>query len=155
MIRLILCLGIVICSAVAGAHFAQRLVSRRDTLRQLADMLRRAGTLMSYNSGDLYEIFSDNFAGFDFPRDKPFDESWKSFVKAVSDTLSKDDIILIEKFTDGIGVTDNESQQQHIALYVSLLEEQTARAQADIDAKAKLYRTLPVSLGLLISIMII
>ena len=155
MIRLILCLGIVICSAIAGAHFAQRLVCRRDTLRQLADMLRRAGTLMSYNSGDLYEIFSDNFAGFDFPRDKPFDADWNSFIEVVSDMLSKDDIILLKKFTDGIGVTDNESQQQHIALYVSLLEEQTARAQSEIDSRSKLYRTLPVSLGLLISILII
>ena len=155
MLRLLMSLGIVICSAVAGAHFSQRLVCRRDILTRFSDLLRKACALISYEQGDLTEVFSDNFAGYVFSRDRPFDIQWRELADSVGDTLSKEDIILLKNFADGLGKSDNDSQLKHIQLYITLLGERIARAQSDIDNKSKLYRVVPVSAGLLISILII
>ena len=155
MLRLILCLCVVFSSTVAGVHFSQRLVDRRDTLKRLSDMLRRALVLISYNTGDLCEVFADNFAGFDFERSGAFDVQWRRFADTLSNRLSKEDIILIKNFSDGIGASDSDSLKKHIELYITLLDEQISRSQSDIDTKSKMYRVIPVSAGLLISILII
>lgn len=155
MLRMLLCLGIVGCSAFVGLYYSARLTKRRDTLNSIAELLDRAAVRMSYSSGDLCEIFSDNFARFKFVRDKPFDEYWSAFVKAISQPLKKDDIILLRNFINGLGVTDNDSQQRHIRLYTELLREKSVQAQREIDERSKLYRVLPISLGLMISILII
>lgn len=155
MLRLVLCLSIVFSSAAAGIHFSQRLITRRDTLNRLSDMLRRALVLISYNSGDLYEVFSDNFAGFDFERSTAFDIQWSTFADALSNSLNKEDIILIKNFADGIGASDTDSLKKHIELYITLLDEQISRSQSDIDTKSKMYRIIPLSVGLIISILII
>lgn len=155
MLRLVLCLCIVFCSALAGIHFSQRLVCRRDTLKSLSDLLRRALALISYNSGDLSEVFSENFAGFDFERSTAFDEQWRAFADSFSGQLTKEDIILVGNFADGIGASDGSSLKKHIELYITLLDEQISRSQADIDTKSKMYRILPLSVGLIISILMI
>ena len=118
-------------------------------------MLKRASILISYSSGDLYEIFSENFSGFGFVRDRPFDIQWTEFIKSISDGLKKEDIILLENIIDGLGSTDKASQQRYLDMNTALIEEQIAQAQSDIDTKSKLYRIMPLSIGLFISILII
>ena len=136
-------------------HFSQRLVGRRDTLKCLSDMLRRASVLISYNSGDLYEVFSDNFAGFDFERTGAFDLQWRAFADSLAKRITNEDIILIKNFADGMGASNTDSLKKHIELYITLLDEQISRSQSDIDTKSKMYRIIPVSVGLIISILII
>lgn len=155
MLRLVLCLCIVFSSAVAGIHLSQRLVGRRETLKSLSDMLRRALVLISYNSGDLCEVFSGNFADYAFERSVAFDIQWRAFADSFSNQLAKEDIILIKNFADGIGATDSDSLKKHIELYIKLLDEQISHSQSDIDTKSKMYRMIPVSVGLIISILII
>lgn len=111
--------------------------------------------LISYNSGDLYEVFSDNFAGFDFERTVAFDTQWLAFADSLAKRITNDDIILIKNFADGMGASDTDSLKKHIELYITLLDEQISRSQSDIDTKSKMYRIIPVSVGLIISILII
>ncbi len=141
--------------AVIGLNLSQRLTKRREILINLSDMLKRASILISYSSGDLYELFSENFSGFVFVRDRPFDAQWTEFIKSISDCLKKDDIILLENIINGLGSTDKGSQQRYLDMNTALLEQQAAQAQSDIDTKSKLYRIMPLSLGLFISILII
>ena len=69
--------------------------------------------------------------------------------------ITNEDIILLKNFADGIGAGDTDSLKKHFELYLTLLDEQISRSQSDIDTKSKMYRIIPVSAGLIISILII
>lgn len=155
MLKLFLCIGIISSGAVIGLHFSSKLRKRRDTLQKLSDMLGKAVVMMDYTCKDLCELFSDNFAGFEFVRDKPFDTQWLSFINGLSDSLNKDDITLFKDIIKELGTTDISSQQRYSQIYAALIEEQISKAQSDIDAKSKLYRVIPLSAGLIISILIV
>ena len=155
MFKLTLCLALLMCSAVVGLHYSGRLKERCDTLNSVAVMLNTASIRVSYSSGDLCEVFSDNFAGYHFMRGEPFDGQWSSFVDSISRSLKKDDIILLKNFINGMGTTDIESEQRRIRLYTEQLSDRLSSAQRDMELKSKLYRTLPISAGLIISILVI
>lgn len=155
VIKLVLCIVILFCGAVIGIHLSQRLIRRRDVLTEFEVLFHRAMIRIEYNAGDLCEVFSDNFAGFSFEHTIPFDIQWQNFIDGFSYVLSKEDLGMLCSFTKELGTTDCESQKQHIALFNELLKEHIAQAQDDIYKKAKMYRIIPLSVGMVISLMVI
>lgn len=155
VIKLILCIVILFCGAVIGIHLSQRLTRRRDVLTEFEVLFHRALIRIEYNAGDLCEVFSDNFAEFPFEHNVPFDIQWQRFVDSFSYVLSKDDIGLLRSFTNDLGAADIESQRQHISLFSELLKEHIRQAQDDIQKKAKMVRIIPLSVGMVISLMVI
>lgn len=155
MLRLILCLLIVLSGVMIGLYCSQRLSKRKTTLSEFSSMLGRAKLLISYSADELCRIFSDNFAGYVFKSDEAFDVQWAELISRYRSVLSDDDISVLTGFAEGIGASDAESQIQHIELYIRLLGEQISSAQRDIDEKSKLYRVLPVSAALILSILLI
>lgn len=155
MIKLFLCILILFCGAVIGLHFSQRLTRRKDILTEFDVLFHRAMIGIEYNAGDLCEVFSDNFAEFEFEHTIPFQVQWTRFIDSFSYALSKDDTRMLLSFTNELGAADCESQKQHISLYSELLREHIAKAQEDIRTKAKMYRIIPLSVGMVISLMVI
>lgn len=155
MIKLFASIVILFCAAVSGIYLSQRLVKRRDVLCGFDQMLRRALIRIAYNAGDLCEAFSDNFAGFAFERDTPFGDQWESFVKSFSAVLTKEDTSLLTAFQNGLGTADRESQERHFTMYCQLLQEQIDSAKRDIQNKSKMYRIIPLSAGVMISLLLI
>ena len=155
VIKLILCIVILFCGAVIGIHLSQRLSRRKDVLTQFEVLFHTALIRMEYNAGDLCEVFSDNFAGFSFEHNIPFDIQWHRFIDGFSYVLSKEDIGMLSSFVKDLGAADRESQRQHICLYGELLREHIREAQDEIEKKAKMYRIIPLSVGMVISLMVI
>ena len=155
MIKLMLCIVILFCGAVIGIHLSQRLTRRRDILTQLEVLFHSALIRIEYNAGDLCEVFSDNFADFSFVHTIPFDIQWRRFIDGFSYVLSKEDIKMLRSFTNNLGAADIDSQRQHIALFSELLKKHINEAQDDIQKKAKMYRIIPLSVGMVISLMVI
>ena len=155
MLRLILALGIVFSSALIGLHFSQRLTGRRRILQEFSALLKRAEVMISYSAADLCEVFSDNFADYRFTYDDPFAVQWAELVDRYKSLLNDDDISVLNGFAQGIGTTDTDNQSRHIGMYISLLGERIDSATKDIEEKSKLYRALPVSIGLMLSVLLI
>ena len=155
VIKLILCIVILFCGAVIGIHLSQKLIRRRDVLTEFEVLFHRALIRIEYNAGDLCEVFSDNFAGFEFEHNIPFELQWQRFIDSFSYVLSKDDVGLLRSFTKELGAADIDSQRQHITLFSELLKEHICEAQDDIQKKAKMYRIIPLSVGMVISLMVI
>ena len=154
VIKLFLSILILFSCAVIGICLAQKLVRRRDTLLDFDKLLHRAAVKIEYNAGELSEVFADNFAQYPFRRSAPFNIQWLGFVDSFSHVLTKSDIRMLHEFTEGLGVADSEAQRQHIALYVSLLQEHISSAREDIRNKSKMYRVIPISVGVIIALML-
>lgn len=155
MIKLFLCILILFCGAVIGLHLSQRLTRRKDILSEFEVLFHRAMIGIEYNAGDLCEVFSDNFAGFVFEHPIPFHVQWKRFIESFSYILTKDDIWMLLSFTNDLGAADCESQRRHISLYSELLREHIEHAREEIRTKGKMYRIIPLSVGMVISLMVI
>lgn len=155
VLKLFSCIVILFCGAIVGVHLSHRLVKRRDILAEFDMMLHRTLIQIEYNAGDLYEAFSDNFAGYSFDRNAPFDEQWRDLVKSCSAVLTKEDRFLLTGFSDGFGTADSESQRRHIIMCRQLLREQIDSAKEDIRTKSKMYRIVPLSAGIVISLLLI
>jgi hypothetical protein len=155
VIKLILCIVILFCGAVIGIHLSQKLIRRRDILTQFDLLFHTALIRIEYNAGDLCEVFADNFAGFVFEHTIPFDIQWHRFIDGFTYVLSKEDIEMLRSFTKDLGAADVDSQRQHITLFGELLKEHISQAQDDIQKKAKMYRIIPLSVGMVISLMVI
>ncbi|GEM_PF-939998 len=155
VIKLILCIVILFCGAVIGIHLSQKLTRRRDILTEFEVLFNRALIRIEYNAGDLCEVFSDNFAAFPFEHTIPFDIQWRRFIDGFSYVLTHDDIEMLRSFTMELGAADIDSQRQHISLFSELLKEHISEARDDIQKKAKMYRIIPLSVGMVISLMVI
>lgn len=153
--RLLLCILILFCGAVIGLHLSQRLIRRKDVLTGFEVLFHRAMIQIEYYAGNLCEVFSDNFANQQFSHELPFDIQWRRWIEGLSYHLSKDDIRMLLSFTDGLGSADANAQKRHIALYCELLKEHIAAAQEEIRMKSKMVRIIPLSLGMLISLLVI
>ncbi len=155
MLKMFLCILLIFCSGIVGVHLSQRLVRRKDILTGFDVMFHRASIQIEYNAGDLCEVFSDNFAGYDFNRSSPFSVQWDRFVKSFSYVLTKEDSAMLTEFTKELGTADSDSQRRHIVLYTTLLREQINDAQEDIQTKSKMYRIVPISIGIILALLLI
>ena len=155
VLRLLLALTVLFSSAVIGLHFYRRLIRRHDILCGFHEMFSRAQIEIAYNTGDLCEMFGENFAGFPFDRAVPFDVQWTELVQRFSYWIKAEDTALLYRFADGLGKSDVSSQQRHMELYTKRLEEAVASSGSEIDAKGKMYRLLPLSAGMILAILIV
>ena len=155
VIKLYLCILILFCGAVIGLHLSQKLTRRKEILTEFEVLFHRALIRIEYNAGDLCEVFSDNFAAYEFEHTIPFEIQWGRFINGFSYLLTKDDIAMLLSFTKELGASDCESQRRHISLYSDMLKEHIDEAQEEIRKKAKVYRIIPLSVGIVISLMVI
>ncbi len=155
MLKLILCVTLVLSSTVIGFSYSNRLYQRKKVLESFVLELKNCSTQMRYTSYSLSQIFSDNFMGYKFTDDKPFVLQWADMLNSYTNILSPDDILVLKNFSQTLGTSDTLGEQNHIDMYMELLKANIANAEHDIEQKSKLYKTLGLSLGLVIAILII
>lgn len=155
MIKLILCMMIVFSGALIGAYYSRKLIRRKDTLASFLSLFQRASIMIAYENSDLCKLFSDNFAGYDFLYDKSFDIQWLEFIDRFHYVLKAKDREILSDFIRNMGVSDVESQQRHLAMYSRLLEEQLDDAGEEVIGKSRLYQVLPLSAGIVVSLLLI
>lgn len=151
----ILCMVIVLSSTVLGFYYSNRLYRRKDILQLFINNLKDAQTIIRYESKNLCDVFSEKFTDFKFDNEKRFLPQWSELLKTYDKTLTKSDIRLLMSFAENLGKTDVDGEISHIQMYVELLSSRVSDAQNSINSKSKLYRSFGVSLGLLISIMLL
>ena len=122
------------------------------TLRKL---LEEAAVRMTYTSDSLAQLFADNFAGYFFLPDQPFDRQFHEMTLRFKDFLKDEDIRLLDDFAKDLGTGDIASEQKHIRMYIELLDERCEDARAEALQKGKLYRILPLSAGIASAVLLV
>ena len=153
-LKLFSAMSAVICGVLTGLCMSRRLSRRREVLEEFKKLFASAALEIAYTGKDLYKVFSDNFSGFVFSPELPFDVQWKKWING-TDGLNDSDRELLIRFLDGLGLYDSISQQKHIGMYERLLDEHIKTAEKEMESKAKIYRALPSAAGLIIAIFII
>lgn len=146
---------IVFAALGVGCYFSNRLNERAKLLGSYITLLEEAAVRMAYTSSNLAQIFSDNFAEFPFSDQTPFDEQFRAMTLQYRDVLKKEDVRLLDDFTRDLGMSDTASQQKHLRLYIDLLKEHSRQARDDMEKKSKLYRILPLSVGIAVAVLLI
>lgn len=155
MIKLILCIVVVLSSTLVGFSFSSRLSSRKSILEAFVIELKNCATQIRYSSGDLSQIFSNNFMSYSFSDSKPFYQQWTDMLSTYSKVLTKKDIEVLTDFAHTLGTCDIAGEINNIELHIEMLNAQITDAQSQITTKSKLYKTLGVSLGLVVAILLI
>ncbi len=155
MFKMLLCIVIVTCATLIGFSYSSKLYKRKAVLQNFVLELRKCSTQMRYVSPQLSQIFSDNFMNYNFSDSMPFYSQWTDMLDGYSDVLSKNDIATLNAFAKNLGTTDTIGELNNIELYTEMLEKNIENAQNDIDKKSKLYKTLGLSAGITVSILLI
>lgn len=155
MLKLLLCIVIVVSSSVLGCHYSNKLLIRKSVLQKFIKELKSSVTQIRYTSATLCEIFSDKFSDFHFTSDDVFATQWKTLVHSYEKSLDKSDVKLLISFAENLGTTDVDGEISHIEMYIDLLNSSVQDAQNNINQKSKLYRTLGLSSGILVSILLL
>jgi len=82
-------------------------------------------------------------------------KAWKNSVKTVNNNLKKEDIEIIASLGNLLGKTDSEGQVNQIEEIKELLNIQIEKANLDKEKSEKLYKTLGLTIGLAIVIILI
>ncbi len=155
MLKPMLCIVIVLSATMTGFYFSNKLYIRKDVLQKFVNELKASVTQIRYSSDNLCDIFSDKFSGFKFCDEQPFLIQWNNLLKNYDSKLNKSDIRLLLSFAQNLGKVDVNGEISHIQMYIDMLTDCVEDAKNNINSKSKLYRTLGVSFGLLISILLL
>ena len=155
MFKAAMCILIVICSAIIGCSYSNRLYKRRDILKSFVTQLSRCSTYMRYSSSELSALFRDNFMNYKFVDSKPFNIQWDDMLSEYQSILTDGDIQVLRDFAKNLGATDAIGQQENFELYLQMINRCVESAEEDIAKKSKLYKSLGISFGITLSIVLI
>ena len=155
MFKLLLCIVIVLCSTAVGFSFSAKLFTRKKILELFVLELKNAKTKMRYSSNELHKIFENNFMNYNFCGNMPFHKQWNDMLNNYSKVLTKADIYLLSNFGKALGTSDLNGELSNIDMHINLLNAQILQSQNCIDCKSKVYRTLGLSSGLAVAIILI
>jgi len=82
-------------------------------------------------------------------------ESWRKAIEASNTNFKKDDIEILRNLGNMLGKTDSEGQVNQIEEIKELLNIQIENANIDKQKNEKLYKTLGMTIGLAIVIILI
>ncbi len=155
MIKLLLCIAIVVSSSLIGFYYSNSLYRRKRVLEHFLIQIKNCSTKIRYNSGDLCEIFSNSFTDFTFDSQISFCKQWSDMLKGYSKILSDEDIKILLEFSENLGTYDVSGELSNISMYIEMLSAQIEKADLDIKERSKLYKTLGMTFGLAVAILLI
>lgn len=168
-IKYILIFFILIISYMIGKLYAKRYVNRVAELEKMKSMLNVFKAKIKFTGLTIQEIFNqlyednqDNMGKIfklanEYMNDKNAKEAWEMALENSKNDnyLSTEDIIALKSLGKMLGNTDIEGQVSQIELSENLLDEKIAEAQEAKKKNTKLYKTLGISTGLAIAIILI
>ena len=168
-IKYILIFFILIISYMIGNLYSKRYVNRVAELEKMKSMLNVFKAKIKFTGLTIQEIFNqlyednqDNMGKIfklanEYMNDKNAKEAWEMALENSKNDnyLSTEDIIALKSLGKMLGNTDIEGQVSQIELSENLLDEKIAEAQEAKKKNTKLYKTLGISTGLAIAIILI
>lgn len=155
MLRLALGLLIVAASILIGYSLSSRLSRRRTILSNYLALLDEAANRMNYTGESLAAVFAENFAGYAFDPARAFYPQWESMTERYRGVLKAEDLRVLLSFARELGQGDIPAELNRFRLYQGLLHERLDDARSACEKKGALYRILPFSIGLVITILLL
>lgn len=155
MLRFIPALVIMAVSILIGWSLSLRLSRRASVLGDYIALLDTAADRMSYTGDHLAAVFSENFADYHFDPSLPFGGQWERMTENFRDVLTGEDREVLSRFAREAGCGDMQAELNHIRLYQTLLRDRLDDAREACAKKSALYRILPFSIGLAVTILIL
>lgn len=169
MIIKIIGIAIVFLScAMAGIAKAMKLSYRVKFLENYLEFVIYVKTQIKYSHMDIVSIIKNynndnedihNMISTclnEINRGKSFDNAWKiASEKCLNDLLCYDDISIISSFSNALGKSDIEGQQNHCLLNEENIRNRIKMARNDNEKKNKLYIGMGILVGACISVIFI
>jgi len=155
LIKTIMLLLVVMCSTLVGFSVSNKLYKRKSILESFLLLIKNSATKIRYTNSTLATIFSDNFMDFNFDEETSFSSQWNEMLNEYNKILKTDDIKILRDFGSKLGTTDVLGEEKNIEMYLELLNEKINDASDCIQKKSKLYKTLGLSAGITVSILLL
>ena len=167
ILKIILAIGIIICSAKIGILLSQKYRYRLEELDELKNDFKIIENKIKYTYEPLEEIFTEiaeistysiselfkNVA--DNIKEQGREQARKNQVKTIELSLKKEDKKVLKEFGILLGKTNKEGQINQINFVNELLERQIEKAKTDKDKNETMYKKLGVILGVGLVIILI
>lgn len=156
---------IYICSCL-GIYKAKTYETRERELKRIKNALAFFKSKIEFTYEPIEEIFvqisksvylhKDNMfmRTTDYLKDLNLNDSWNKAVDEVID-LTKEDKEILKMFGKLLGKTDKNGQISEIEISQSFIEKQIEKAEQEKSKNSKLYKSLGISLGIGIVIILI
>ena len=165
MLKILLCLIVVICATMLGNWFSAKVVRRTKELLTIVETLIKIKNYISFEQSEIRRIVCESFASAQgFENLKNCDEEnqdfllwWQNEVQKLSTTaaLNKEDILLLMRFGEKLGVTDMQGQILNCELYIRLFSERLQGAKDSEYKNVRLYRVLGFSAGCTVTLVLL
>lgn len=165
MISVFLCLILIASTTLIGNSFSQRLQNRCKCLGGLVQALTKMRSLIIFSGYDIRTVVKDGFSnieGFESfcdiaASDEAFDEWWNKKIHSIDKYkgLLKEDIEILLRFGEGLGISDIQGQDAHFQLYSDLILQKLQQAKENVNQKSRLYRILGFSMGCAVTLIIL
>lgn len=150
-----------------GIIYSKKYINRAVQLEQMKKLLNMFKVKIKFTCDTVQEIFNQlyidtpNEIGEIFKKANEYmetysvKEAWNKSLEEAKTNFTKEDIESLKNLGKILGQTDLEGQINQIELTQNLLENQIKEAIEEKNKNSKMYRTLGVTVGLAISIILI
>ncbi len=166
-IKGILILFVFLIFVKIGNIYSKKYINRASQLEQMKNLLNIFKVKIKFTCDTIQEIFNQlyedtpNEIGEIFKKANEYmetysaKEAWNKSLEEAKTDLTKEDIETLKNLGKILGETDVEGQINQIELTETLLKNQIKEALEEKVKNSKMYRTLGVTVGLAISIILI
>lgn len=165
MLKILLCLVVVASATMVGNWFSVKISRRTKELLAIVEILVKIKNYISFEQSEIQRVVCESFKsayGFDNFKQQcegteDFSKWWQEEVCKLSGTtaLNKEDISLLMRFGDKLGVTDLQGQISNCDLYIRLFAERQRSAAESECRNVRLYRVLGFSTGCTVTLMLL
>ena len=164
MLKVLLCVVVVICATMVGNWFSIKISQRTKDLFTVVEILVKLKNYIAFDKSEIHRVVKESFAsayGFDdfgeVCDDLSFREWWNKSVEKLTFTtaLNKEDLSLLLRFGEKLGVTDVDGQISNCDLYIKLFSERLENAKESENKNVRLYRVLGFSAGCTVSLVLL
>ena len=165
MLKIIMCILLILCGTFLGNWFSVRLTRRRENLFSLVEALNKIKTNIAFGGFEIRRVIADSFksaTGFEVLTDtdescENFTQWWKNSVAKITanTALDTEDISLLLRFGETLGVTDTQGQMDNCDLYITLFSKRQKSAEKIENSNKRLYRVLGFSCGCTVTLVLL
>ena len=166
-IKIIIYIFIFATTSAIGILKAKKYVYRVDELRDIKLALNMFNTKLRFTCEPIPEIFQDISENFNFNVGNIFKMACKAMEKEDASVawntaidlsilnINEEDKEILKNLSNLLGKTDLEGQIKQIELTENFIDEQIIKAEKERQNNEKLYRTLGISIGIAIVIVLL
>ena len=105
--------------------------------------------MVEENVGNVFKIASDNM------NKMTAEKAWEKALEKSNNSINEEDKLILKKLSKLLGKTSLEGQVSEIEMTNNFLESQIKKAENERDKNEKLYKTLGMTIGLALVIILI